>query len=41
VYAFDTTNKVVKVVRVGADMNDLMEKREVAFYDYEPTLSND
>ncbi len=41
VYAFDTTNKIVKVVRVGADMNDLMEKREVAFYDYEPTLNND
>lgn len=41
VYAIDTTNKVVKVVRVGADMNDLMEKREVAWFDYEPTLSND
>lgn len=35
VYGFDFVNKLVKVVRVGADMNDLMEKREVACFNYE------
>lgn len=39
VYGFDTINKLVKVVRVGADMNDLMEPREVAYFDYEPSVS--
>lgn len=39
VYGFDLVNKIVKVVRVGSDMNDIMEKREVAYFDYEPSLS--
>lgn len=39
VYGIDTINKLVKVVRVGADMNDLMEPREVAYFDYEPSVS--
>ena len=39
VYGIDTVNKVVKVVRVGADMNDLMEPREVAYFEYEPSQS--
>lgn len=39
VYGFDLINKVVKIVRVGADMNDLMEPREVAYFDYEPSVS--
>lgn len=39
VYGIDTINKVVKIVRVGADMNDLMEPREVAYFDYQPSVS--
>lgn len=39
VYGFDFINKLVKVVRVGADMNDLMEPREVACFEYEPSNS--
>lgn len=39
VYAIDTINKLVKVVRVGADTNDLMEKREMAYYNYQPSNS--
>lgn len=39
VYGIDTVHKRVKVVRVGADTNDLMEPREMACYDYEPTNS--
>lgn len=39
VYGFDLTNKIVKVVRVGSDMNDLMEKREVAYFEYQPSVS--
>lgn len=40
VYGIDTINKRVKVIRVGSDMNDLMEPREVACFEYEPTISN-
>lgn len=39
VYGIDTVHKRVKVVRVGADTNDLMEPREVAYFDYEPSQS--
>lgn len=39
IYAIDTINKLVKVVRVGADTNDLMEKREMACYNYQPSNS--
>ena len=38
VYAFDFVNKLVKIVRVGADMNDRMEPREVACFEYQPTV---
>ena len=34
VYGVDTANKTIKVVRIGGDMNDLMEKREVAYFSY-------
>lgn len=39
VYGFDLANKVVKVIRVGSEMNDLMERREVACYNYQPSNS--
>lgn len=39
VYGFDTINKIVRVVRVGADVNDLMQPRKYAYYEYEPTNS--
>lgn len=39
VYGFDFVNKIVKVVRIGADMNDLMEKREATYFEYDPSNS--
>ena len=40
IYGIDTVNEVVKIIRVGADMNDLMEPREVACFEYEPTVGS-
>lgn len=34
VYVVDTTHKLVKVIRVGADINDLMQDRKYAVYSY-------
>lgn len=34
IYTIDTDNKLVKVVRVGSSINDLMQKREFAIYEY-------
>lgn len=34
VYGFDTTNKVIKVCRVGSDVNDILEERKFATYTY-------
>jgi len=36
VYAFDPVNKLCKVMRVGADLNDKMEPREYACFETEP-----
>lgn len=33
-YAIDIENKVVKVARVGADMNDLLEERKLAIFTF-------
>ena len=35
VYSFDVENKLIKVVRVGAGVNDLMEDRKKAFYSFD------
>lgn len=34
VYVIDQTHKLVKVVRVGADVNDIMEARKTSIYNY-------
>ena len=34
VYVIDTTHKKVKVIRVGSDVNDLLEERKCEVYDY-------
>lgn len=34
VYTFDLDNRIVKVLRVGSDMNDLMEDRVKAVYTF-------
>ena len=35
VYSFDVENKLIKVVRVGSDVNDLMEDRKKACYSFD------
>ena len=40
VYGIDTVNKIVKVVRVGSDINDLGQAKDMDYYDYQPTISN-
>lgn len=37
VYGIDIKNKLIKVMRVGSDVNDKMEKREMAVYQFSPT----
>ena len=32
VYGFDAVNKVIKVCRVGSDVNDILEERKFATY---------
>ena len=39
VYGIDTIHKTVRVARVGADVNNLMEKREMACFEYQPAMS--
>lgn len=34
IYSIDTQNRIVKVVRVGSDVNDLMEDRKKAYFLY-------
>ena len=37
-YCIDTKNKFVKVLRVGSNINDILEPRVSAVFDYEPSL---
>lgn len=39
VYGIDTVNKVIKVVRVGSDINDLGDDKRMDWYEYQPTIS--
>lgn len=39
VYGIDTVSKVIKVVRVGSDINDLGDDKRMDWYEYEPTIS--
>lgn len=41
IYGIDTINKVVKVVRIGSDVNDLGQVRQMDFYPYEQAPNND
>ena len=39
VYGIDTVNKIIKVVRVGSDLNDLGDPKDMDWYPYEQAPS--